>query len=398
VRSVTVNNSSCQIAPRTAEYLYWMIRPSTVLARLRDAAGIARSRLRGRMLPIVQNAAAAVAAWCLATLLLNDPRPAFAAIAAVVAVGVTHGQRAGRALQLVAGVVLGITVATLLISIIGTGAWQIGVLVILAMAAATALGGGEIVVVEAAVSAILLVALDPGAADGFSPTRIAEGAIGGAVALTVSSFLFPPDPALAPGRAAQAVFVELGRALERIATALEARDAGAAERALVDARGIDDLVRSVEEEVSTGRETARFTPPRRSSRAVLDRYARSIPQVDYAVRNTRVLARHAVSLVREDDHVPEGLPAAVRDLSNAVWELAASYDAPSHAEPARRLAVQAAAGAAAIPEASTDLVLVRGQVRSAAADLVRAAELVAGEPDALEDRPTEELLIASAVA
>jgi hypothetical protein len=194
------------------------------------------------------------------------------------------------------------------------------------------------------------------------------------------------------------VFVELGRALERIATALEARDAGAAERALVDARGIDDLVRSVEEEVSTGRETARFTPPRRSSRAVLDRYARSIPQVDYAVRNTRVLARHAVSLVREDDHVPEGLPAAVRDLSNAVWELAASYDAPSHAEPARRLAVQAAAGAAAIPEASTDLVLVRGQVRSAAADLVRAAELVAGEPDALEDRPTEELLIASAVA
>jgi uncharacterized membrane protein YgaE (UPF0421/DUF939 family) len=315
----------------------------------------------------------------------------------VIAIGVTHGERAGRAFQLVAGVVLGITVATLLISLIGTGPWQIGVLVILAMAAATALGGGEIVVVESAVSAILLVALDPGAAEGFSPTRIAEAAIGGAVALAVSSFLFPPDPALAPGRAAQAVFVELGRALERIATALEARDPGAAERALVDARAIDDLVRFAEEEVSTGRETARYTPPRRSSRTVLDRYARSIPQVDYAVRNTRVLARHAVSLVRERDDVPEGLAAAVRDLSNAVWELAASYDAPSHAEPARRLAVQAAAVAAAVPEAGTDLVLVRGQVRSAAADLVRAAELVAGEPE-VEDRPTEELLIHPAAA
>ena len=371
-----------------------MFRPSTLL----DAAGIARTRLRGRMVPIVQNATAAVVAWCLATLLLSDPRPAFAAIAAVVAIGVTHGERAGRALQLVAGVVVGITVATLLISVIGTGPWQIGVLVILAMAAATALGGGEIVVVEAAVSAILLVALDPGASDGFSPTRIAEGAIGGAVALVVSSLLFPPDPALAPGRAAQAVFVELGRALERIATALEARDPGAAERALVDARGIDDLIRFVEDEVTTGRETARYTPPRRSSRAQLDRYARSIPQVDYAVRNTRVLARHAVSLVRETDDVPEGLPAAVRDLSHAVWELAASYDAPSHAAPARRLAVQAAAGAAALPEASSDLVLVRGQVRSAAADLVRAAELVAGEPEALEDRPTEELLVQPAAA
>jgi uncharacterized membrane protein YgaE (UPF0421/DUF939 family) len=395
---LTVDLRSVSNRPVVAEYQYWMIRPSTALLRARGAVTTARSRLRGRMLPIVQNATAAVAAWSLATLLLPDPRPAFAAIAAVIAVGVTHGQRAGRALQLVGGVVLGITVATLLISVIGTGAWQIGILVVLAMAAAVALGGGELLVVEAAVSAILLVALDPGAADGFSPNRIVEGALGGVVAIVVSSFLFPPDPALAPGRAAQAMFVELGRALERIATALETRDAGAAERALVDARGIDDLIRSVEEEVSTGRETAKYTPPRRSSRAQLDRYARSIPQVDYAVRNTRVLARHVVSLVREDEHVPEGLPAAVRDLSHAVWELAASYDAPSHAEPARRLAVQAAAGAAAIPEASTDLVLVRGQVRSAAADLVRAAELVAGEPEALEDRPTEELLANPAVA
>jgi uncharacterized membrane protein YgaE (UPF0421/DUF939 family) len=355
-----------------------------------------RSRLRGRMLPIVQNATAAAGAWLLATALLPDPRPAFAAIAAVIAVGVTHGQRAGRALQLVGGVILGITVASLIISVIGTGAWQIAVLVVLAMVTATALGAAEMVVVESAVSAILLVAIDPGAADGFVANRILEGAIGGAVALTVSSFLFPPDPALAPGRAAQAMFVELGRALERIATALEAGDADAAERALVDARGIDDLIRSVEAEVTTGRETARYTPPRRSSRALLDRYARSIPQVDYAARNTRVLARHVLSLVRDREEVPEGLAAAVRDLAGSVWELAAAYDAPSHAEPARRLAVQAAAGAAAVPEASTDLVLVRGQVRSAAADLVRAADLVAGEDPAPEDRPTEELLVAPA--
>ena len=351
------------------------------------------------MLPIVQNAVAAVAAWTLAVALLPDPRPAFASIAAVIAVGITHGQRGTRALQLVGGVVLGITVATLLISVIGTGAWQIGILVVLAMGTAIALGGGELLVVEAAVSAILLVAIDRTAAEGgFSPNRILEGAIGGGVALAVSSFLFPPDPALAPGRAAQAMFVELGRALERIASALDNRDPGAAERALVDTRGIDGLIRSVEEEVSTGRETAKITPPRRSSRDQLDRYARSIPQVDYAVRNTRVLARHVVSLVREREDVPDGLAGAVRDLSNAVWELAASYDAPSHAEPARRLAVQAAAGAAAIPEASSDLVLVRGQVRSAAADLVRAAELVASGPEAPADRPTEELLVQPTVA
>jgi uncharacterized membrane protein YgaE (UPF0421/DUF939 family) len=375
-----------------------MIRPSTAFARAGGAVTTARLRLRGNMLPIVQNAIAAVAAWSLAVALLPDPRPAFAAIAAVIAVGVTTGERTGRALQLVGGVVLGITVASLLISVIGTGAWQIGVLVVLAMATATAVGGGELLVVESAVSAVLLVALDPGSADGFTVDRILEGAIGGAVALAVSSFLFPPDPALAPARAAQTMFVELGRALERIAHALEARDPGSAERALVDARAIDDLIRSVEEEVTTGRDTARYTPPRRSSRVVLDRFARSLPQVDYAVRNTRVLARHVVSLVRDDEHVPEALPAAVRDLSNAVWELAASYDAPSHADRARRFAVQAAAGAGAIPETSSDLVLVRGQIRSAAADLVRAAELIADDRTAPHERPTEELLAHPTVA
>jgi hypothetical protein len=374
-----------------------MFRPSLFIARVRGAAGAARVRLRGRLLAVVQTAAAAVVAWELAVLLLPDPRPAFASIAAVIAVGATNGERVGRAFQLVAGVVIGITVATFMLELLGTGAWQMGVLVILAMGAGIALGLPELVVVEAGVSAILLVALDPGAAAGFSPNRILEGIIGGATALAISATFFPPDPALGPGRAAQAMFVELGRALERIAGALEARDAGAAERALLDTRGIDPLVRSVEAEIVTGRETARYAPGPSGSRALLDRYERSMPQIDYAVRNTRVLARNVVALVRDGEDVPENLHSAVRDLSNAVWELAASYDAPSHAEPGRRLAVRAANEAAAATTDRPDVVLVGGQVRSVAVDLVRAAELVAeGADDDIHDRPTEELLVATA--
>jgi hypothetical protein len=375
-----------------------MIRPSLIADRIRGAAGASRLRLRGRMLAIVQTAAAAVVAWELAVLLLPDPRPAFASIAAVIAVGATHGERLGRAIQLVTGVVLGITVATLMLELVGAGAWQMGVLVVLAMGAAVALGLPEMVVVEAGVSAILLVALDPGAAAGFSPNRIFDGIIGGVTALAVSATFFPPDPALGPGRAAQAMFVELGRALERMAGALESRDAGAAERALLDTRGIDPLVRSVEAELVTGRETARYAPGPRSSRALLDRYERSIPQIDYAVRNTRVLARNVVALVRDGEDVPENLHGAVRDLSNAVWELAASYDAPSHAEPGRRLAVRAANEAAAVSTQRPDVVLVGGQVRSVAVDLVRAADLVAENADEPSERPTEELLVAHAAA
>ena len=85
-----------------------------------------------------------------------------------------------------------------MLELLGTGAWQMGVLVILAMGSAIALGLPELVVVEAGVSAILIVALDPGAAAGFSPNRILEGIIGGATALAISATFFPPDPALAP--------------------------------------------------------------------------------------------------------------------------------------------------------------------------------------------------------
>jgi uncharacterized membrane protein YgaE (UPF0421/DUF939 family) len=352
----------------------------------------ARARLRGRMLAVLQTAAAAVTAWYLAVWLLPDPRPSFASIAAVIAVGATHGQRAGRAAQLVGGVVLGIAVADLIIQVIGTGPWQLGVMVLLAMLAAVAVGGGELLVVEAAVSAILLVALDPGTADGFSPNRILEAIIGGGAALAVTSLLFPPDPALGAGRAAQAVFVDLGRSLERLASALAGHDASAAGRALDDARGIDELLRSVDEALAAGRETARYAPPRRSARAELDRYARSIRQVDFAVRNTRVLARHVLRVVRDGAPVPAALPAALRELAAAVWELAASYDAPGHAEEARRLAVQAAARAAAVDEPGRELAMVTGQTRSVAVDLVRAAELVAGVREPVDERPTEELL------
>ena len=45
-----------------------------------------RRRLHGRLLPIVQAAVAAVAAWLLAGVLADDSRPAFAAIAALICV------------------------------------------------------------------------------------------------------------------------------------------------------------------------------------------------------------------------------------------------------------------------------------------------------------------------
>jgi uncharacterized membrane protein YgaE (UPF0421/DUF939 family) len=352
-------------------------------------------RLRLRSWPILQTAGAAVAAWYLATLLVSEEQPVFASIAAVIALGATYGQRPERAIELVGGVVLGIGVADLLVGAIGNGPMQLGLLVVLAMAAAVLLGGGPLLVTEAAVSATLLVLLEP-TSSGLAPSRLIEALVGGGVALAVSALAFPPNPVLLVGRCAQAIFGGLGRTLEEVAAALSDGDRPRSEAALQAARDIDGDLRALDEALVVGRETARLSPGRRSSRGDLDRYARAVRHIDFAVRNTRVLARHTVRYVRGGRPAPAALPEAIRDLGQAVWALAAELDDPTPGHTEVRLpASRAASRATESFEEDRELGLAEivAQVRSTAIDLVRAAEVAAETGEQAGETPTEELLI-----
>jgi uncharacterized membrane protein YgaE (UPF0421/DUF939 family) len=366
------------------------------LRRLLSFPGWAARRLRPRLLAILQTAAAAIAAYYVALLLpLDDNKPVFASIAAVISIGASYHQRGRRAVELVAGVVVGLTVADLIIHAIGTGPLQIGLMIVIAMSAAVILGGGELLVSEAAVSALLLASLER-TSNGYSPDRFIEAVVGGVVAIAVASVFFPPDPALIVGRAAQAVFADLGETLERVANALEAADSERAEEALRTARGIDVDLAELEEAVATAREMVRFAPPRRGARAVLARHAGTLPHVDFAVRNTEVLARHALRYTRSRLVAPDGLVVALRELAQAVWALAGAYDDPQRATQARDHARIAAARAREAFEQEPDLALTEiiGQVRSTAVDVMRAAEAIEGVVRSADELPTEEMLAA----
>jgi uncharacterized membrane protein YgaE (UPF0421/DUF939 family) len=342
---------------------------------------------------VLQTAAAAVAAWYLAILLLPSPRPAFASIAAVICLGATYGHRRREAVELVGGVVIGLAVASVLLALIGTGPWQIALVVTLAMTAALLLRGGPMLVNEAAVSAILLASLQQ-AEPGFSLDRLFEGLIGGSVGLAIASLLLPADPVLMVNRAAQSVVGKLGHTLQEAAGALETGDTGRAQQALHAAREMDNDVEALEDALPAASETARFSLTRRGDRAVLRRYEDTMPQVDFAVRNARVLTRYVLRHTRGAEPAPAGLPLAVRELADAVWELGAQYDEPARHTELRPLALSAARHANHAYD-SPELTQIAGQVRSVAVDLVRAAEQLAEEPDApVWDRPTEELLAA----
>jgi uncharacterized membrane protein YgaE (UPF0421/DUF939 family) len=366
------------------------------LRRLLSTPAWAARRLRPRLLAIAQTAAAAVAAYYVALLLpLDDNKPVFASIAAVISIGASYHQRGRRAVELVAGVVVGLTVADLIIHAIGTGPLQIGLMIVIAMSAAVILGGGELLVSEAAVSALLLASLER-TSSGYSPDRFIEAIVGGVVAIAVASVFFPPDPRLIVGRAAQTVFADLGETLERVASALEAADPERAEEALQTARGIDVDLAALEEAVATAREMVRFAPPRRGARTVLERHAGTLPHVDFAVGNAEVLARHALRYTRSRLVAPDGLVVALRELAQAVWALAGAYDDPQRATQARDHARIAAARARETFEQEPDLALTEiiGQVRSTAVDVMRAAEAIEGVVRSADELPTEEMLAA----
>ncbi len=343
-----------------------------MLTRVRAGFGGGAARLRASVWAIVQSAAAASLAFFVAMVVLGHERPFFAPIAAVICLGTALGSRPRRTVELVFGVAVGLTVADLLVLVIGTGTLQIAAVVLLAMAAAVFFAGGTILVNQAAVSAILVVVLQPPDAV-FSPNRFLDALVGGAMALLVS-YLFPANPKRIVERAAGPVLEELSALLVEIAAVLKSGDPERGRQALLRAREMDDRVRDLNEALVAGLETARLSPTRRRSLQHLDLYASAGSRIELAVINTRVLARGAANATRRGDDVPARLPEAVLDLSRSVKALGAFLDESGGPGEARRHALDAARRATEVLEERHELAIsvLVGQVRSAAVDLLRS--------------------------
>jgi Fusaric acid resistance protein-like len=321
---------------------------------------------------ILQAAVAAGIAYFLAANLLGHEQPFFAPVAAVVTLSLAPGERGRRALEVALGVVVGLVVADLIVLAIGVGAAQIAVVVATAMVAAVLIGERRLLVNQAAISAILVVVIQP-PDSGFSPDRFFNALIGGGVALAINH-LFPVNPERLVERAARPIFEELAAALEVVAEALISGDRERAQALLESVRDLDERVRSFNEALSAGYETARLSPTRRRSLKHLELYAGASISIELTVINTRVLARGTANTLRRGEAVPSVVPQASSDLSRAVRALADYLEEAQGPEEARQFALEAARGATEALKEKHDLtvtVLV-GQVRSMAVDLLRS--------------------------
>ena len=309
------------------------------------------ARLRTAALPVLQCALAAALAWLVATELVGHVRPFFAPIAAIVCLGVSLGPRLRRSVELVVGVSVGILVADLLISQIGSGAWQIGLVVLLAMGAAVLLDGGAVITLQAGSSAVLVATLLPPGQSG-GPQRALDALVGGVVAIAVVA-LVPADPLRSARRHGCGVLTALAEVLRGVATGLEDRDDAVLEDALERARGTQVDLDAMRSDLHAGREIAQIAPLRWPSRVRVVRLAAMAEPMDNAARNLRVLTRRALVLVGDHERVDPRIVLRLRELALAVEVL-------------QRL-VQAEPGSGPTPaDVSTAL---RGVARGLTADL-----------------------------
>ncbi|MFP5069149.1 FUSC family protein [Pseudonocardia nantongensis] len=351
--------------------------------RVRGRGRVGGRRVRASWLPILQCAFAAGIALYVAADLLGHQRPFFAPIAAVVSLGISLNSRLRRAAELVVGVSLGVLVGDLIIAQIGSGVWQLILVVALAMTIAVFTDGGNLIVNQAGASAVLVTTLlPPGESGGID--RCVDALVGGAAGILVAAVV-PVNPIRIVRREARRVLDDLVTVLTEVAAALREGDPRHASRALRRARDTQPAIDELRAAVRSAGEVATVSPLYRPRRRMLRRYRDLAERADYAHRNARVLARRALTVLEDGEQVPRELADAITDLTGAIGalihELGLNGDR-ERARPAVLDAVHRASVLVADPARSTTddpasfsgPVLV-AQVRSIAVDLLQATGL-----------------------
>ncbi|MET0199331.1 aromatic acid exporter family protein [Rhodococcus sp. RS1C4] len=338
-----------------------------------------RARLQLSLLPIVQCALAAGVAWFVATDIVGHAHPFFAPIAAVVSLGVSLGARMRRSAELVVGVTVGIGVGDLIISAIGSGPWQIALVVALAMSTAVFLDGGPIIAMQAGSSAVLVATLiPPGDSGGID--RMVDALTGGLVGIAIVA-LIPTHPVWRARKDAARVLGIASDVLQKVADGLVANDPKPIEEALKKARATQSDIDALRTNLKGGREIARISPLYWGHRNRLAGLEKTADPIDNAIRNIRVLARRSLTLVRDDEILDPRVVDEVEKLAQATdvlrrMVLADPGRQPDAAEAARVLrAVAAGAKPELISDAGLSATVVLAQLRSIIVDFLQVAGL-----------------------
>ena len=339
-----------------------------VVARGRTSLRARLARLRSKSWQVGQCAVAAGLAWLVAADLFGHETPFFAPIAAVVGLGTSYGQRLRRVAEVTLGVAIGVFLGDLLTHWVGTGAWQVALVVGLGMTAALLLDAGAIFVTQAAVQGIVVSTLLPDPGQAF--LRWSDALIGGAVALLAATVV-PSAPLRRPREQAARVVRKVASLLRASADSIEDGDVDRALATLADARTTDGLVAELRAASDEGMSVLASSPFRWRHRGGMRRLTDLVEPLDFALRNTRVLARRVAVANYRSEPIPSEYAGFLRELAEVTDHMAEELRADRMASAAREPLVDLGRRSSELPRISAlSAEVVLAQMRSLLADLL----------------------------
>ena len=290
-----------------------------VTARARARQGWAR--VHASWFWILQAAAAGTVAYALAYYVAGHQQPFFAPVCTWVALGFSRDRSVRRVAELAVGVALGVGFGDLVVHLIGSGIWQMGLVLAASALVGRFIDAAALITTQAGVQAIVIVSLP--AASGGPFGRWIDAVIGGVVGLA-AVLLTPSDPRRHVQRQARAATEELAGMLHSLARGLRTGTVGDVEDALVRGRASQPALDEWREAAVTARDLARVSPPSRRYRDELTASVSAAVLLDRAVRNARVLIRRSVTVV-EDGRAAHAVGELLDAAATASESLAQAY-------------------------------------------------------------------------
>lgn len=322
-------------------------RPARSAASVLDRIGaavrtwLAKGISRGRndALTIGRAAVAASLAYLISGLLWGHEHPFFSAIVAFIIIGFGVEKKMRKIVEMSCGVMLGVLLGEIARSMLGSGTWQILVVVFVAGMLARFIDSANLFGFQVAIQSLLVMIMPQ--TEGMTPGgRVLDALTGVTVAILIH-LLLSGDPRRLQRRAAVSFYQELDDTLVNLALAGRSGDRAVAQAALKNLRSTSQkytdewtLANDVANEMAT------FSPYGLRHAEDVDRLQHLLVGSDRAMRNMRVIARHEVEFleaVRGDAH--STLADALLAARDAVQELmkAVSHEDVDFTEARRKL-------------------------------------------------------------
>jgi Predicted membrane protein len=229
-----------------------------------------RASSRSPLLQVLKTSLAAVGAWVLCVVLLDQPLPIFAAIAALLVVQPSVNLSLAKGIERSLGVVIGVVLASAATLLFGHSMWVVLGIIVVSLLLAWVLQLTPGSTVQIPISAMLVVAMGA-QTPGYAASRVLETVIGALVGLLVNVVVGPPV-LLAPAHDSVTRLADgIATTFESLADALQSRrNVDVFEKILVDARDLRRLRDAAADDIARAGDSLMLNPRAAKHRAVLD--------------------------------------------------------------------------------------------------------------------------------